>query len=98
MAGPLLGDDDTEVPFESFLVWARSVVARQIAPYVPERQESLDEFAERDMGRIFEVLEEAGVVRWTDRIELTQRYGRSYWTGGTVALTASAGSAAGLSR
>jgi hypothetical protein len=85
---PLLGDDDTEIPFESFLVWARSVVARQIAPYVPERQEYLDEFAEHDMGRIFEVLDEAGVVRWTDRIELPQRYGRSYWTGGTVALTA----------
>lgn len=76
-----------ELPFESFLEWSQSVVARQIAPHIPEWKENLDEFTQRDIGRIFEVLEEAGVVRWTDRVELPQRYGRSYWTGGTVALT-----------
>lgn len=85
---PLLATDAAELPFESFLEWARWVVSDKIAPYVPERMESLDEFTQRDMGRIFEVLGEAGVVRWTDRVELPQRYGRGYWTGGTVALTA----------
>ena len=85
---PLLADGTAELPFESFLEWAQSVVTRKIAPYVPERNENLDEFTQRDMGRIFEVLDEAGVVRWTDRIDVPERYGRSYWTGGTVTLTA----------
>ena len=85
---PLLADDTTELPFESFLEWAQSVVARQVAPYVPERKESLDRFTQHDMGRIFEILADAGVVRWADRVELPQSFGRSYWTGGTVTLTA----------
>lgn len=85
---PLLADDTNELPFESFLEWAESVVAQRITPFVPERQEHLDEFTQRYMGRIFEILEEAGIVRWTDRIELPQTYGPSDWTGGTVALTA----------
>lgn len=85
---PLLADDTTELPFDSFLEWAQSVVSQQIAPYWPDEPELFERFTLHDMGRIFEVLEAAGVVRWIDRIEMTEDYGYRYSTGGTVALTA----------
>jgi hypothetical protein len=85
---PLLAPGTAELPFESFLEWARSVASRRIPRYWPHRADLLNEFTDHDMSRIFEVLEEAGVVRWTDRLEVQQRYGRSHWGGGTVALTA----------
>jgi hypothetical protein len=85
---PLLANDTAELPFVSFLEWAQSVVSRQMAPYWSDETDMLDEFTHEDMGRIFEVLEEAGVVQWTDREEVPQRFGPSYWTGGTVTLTA----------
>ncbi|OBI18251.1 hypothetical protein A5712_02170 [Mycobacterium sp. E2327] len=85
---PLLASDSAEIAFQSFLEWAQSVVARQVAPYMPEREENLDYFTERDLARIFDVLEGTGVVRWADRVELPEEFGPSYWTGGTVTMTA----------
>ena len=85
---PLLADGTAELPFASILEWAQSVITRQVAPYVPEWNENLDGFTQRDMSRIFEVLEDAGVVEWTGRIDVPERFGRSYWTDGTVTLTA----------
>jgi hypothetical protein len=85
---PLLADATAELPFESFLEWAQSVVIRQVAPYVPESREGLDRFTQRDMSRIFEVLEMAGVVRWIEPVEVSEPHLSSYWTGGTVTLTA----------
>jgi len=85
---PLLADDTAELPFQTLLEWAQSVVARQTAPYVSELKDRLDGFIERDMSRIFEVLEQAGVVRWSGRVEVPKLYGGSHWIGGTVTLTA----------
>lgn len=85
---PLLADDTAELPFASFMEWAQSVVSHQIARHLPEWKESLDRSVPPGMSLIFEVLEEAGVVRWTDRVELSEDYGLSHWTGGTVTLTA----------
>ena len=85
---PLLADDTAELPFQSFLEWAQSVVSRRIAPYVTRWLNDLDEYTDRYMGRIFEVLADVGVVRWRNRIERPQEYGRSYWTGGFVMLSA----------
>jgi hypothetical protein len=42
----------------------------------------------RSISLIFQVLKEAGVVRWTDPHEVTEQFGRGYWTGGSVTLTA----------
>jgi hypothetical protein len=85
---PLLGPR-TEGPFEDLVELPKVVVAQQLAPYWPERsKDSIDEFTVRDMGRIFELLELAGAVQWTDRIEVPNPYGRSSWAGGTVGLTA----------
>jgi hypothetical protein len=85
---PLLAPETAELPFESFSVWARSVASRQMARDWPHGAELLAEFTDQGMSRMFEVLEDAGVVRWTDREEVPQRYGRSYWGGGTLVLTA----------
>ncbi len=85
---PLLAPDTAELPFESFLEWAQAVVSRQIAPYWPDDADLLKRFTVHDMGRIFAVLEAAGVVCWTGRREMTEDYGYRYSTGGTVALTA----------
>ncbi|MCV7195731.1 hypothetical protein [Mycobacterium angelicum] len=84
---PLLAQDTAEMPFESFLEWAQSVVSRHLDPYWAD-EDMLDTFTDENMSFIFEILEEAGVVRWTDRQEVPKRFGRSYWTAGTVALTA----------
>lgn len=85
---PLLADDTAELPFASILEWAQSVVSRRIAPHARDWVRDLDGFTQRDMSRIFEVLEDAGVVEWTDRVEVPERFGRSYWTEGSVKLTA----------
>jgi hypothetical protein len=84
----MLADGTAELPFESILKWAQSVVTRQIAPYVQEWAPNLDRSTQRDMSRIFEVLEDAGMVRWTDRVEVAEPFGLGYWTAGTVTLTA----------
>jgi hypothetical protein len=85
---PLLADDAAELSFESIIEWAQSVVDRRIAPRARDWVRDLDRFTRRDMSQIFEVLEGAGVVHWADRIEVPEQFGRNYWTGGTVALTA----------
>ncbi len=85
---PLLADASTQITFESVVEWAQSVIARQVAPYVPESRDQLDDWTQRSMSDIFEILEQAGVVRWTGRSELPHAYGRSEWTGGAVSLTA----------
>ena len=82
---PLLADDSAELPFESFMGIAESVIS---GPTAWDETDLFDEFTEEDMGRIFEVLDEAGAVRWTDRKEVPQPLGRSCWRGGSVALTA----------
>jgi hypothetical protein len=85
---PLLGPG-AEGPFEDLAALPKAMVAEQLAPGWPEwLTEDSDEFVARDMSRIFETLEVAGVVRWTGRIEVPEPYGRSFWTDGTVGLTA----------
>lgn len=84
---PLLAHDNTELPFESFIEWAQSVLSRHLNPYWAD-EDMLDKFTDENMSSIFEILEEVGVVRWTDRQEVPKRFGRSHWTAGTVALTA----------
>jgi hypothetical protein len=86
---PLLAADDADLPLDSMIDWTLSVVKQQLAPSVPDlRPQDWDRFTRQDMSRTFEILELAGVVRWTDRIEVPERYGPSSWTGGTVELTA----------
>lgn len=86
---PLL-QDGAELPFESLLEWVHALVAAQRPPqrWHADEQDALETYVDDDMGRLLEVLREAGVVRWTDPIERPQPLGPSDWTGGTVALTA----------
>jgi hypothetical protein len=85
---PLLGPR-AQGPFEELVELPKVVVAQQLAPHWPERsKDSFDEFTVRGIGRIFEILELAGAVQWTDRIEVPNPYGPSSWAGGTVGLTA----------
>lgn len=84
---PLLGSEN-ELPLDTIVEWAQSVVDRQISPHWPDRRDLLERFTVRDISVVFEVLQEAAVVRWTDRLEVTERFGRGYSTGGSVALTA----------
>jgi hypothetical protein len=84
---PLLAER-AELPFDSFLEWAHSLLSPQVEPSQWEEMETLDDFIEADMGVILEVLEEAGFVRWAHRTEVPQPLGPSSWTGGTIALTA----------
>lgn len=79
-----------DLPFESLLEWVHAVVATQPVSDLWDGDEPdlLEACAEDDMGRLLEVLREAGVVRWTDPVEVPQPVGPSDWTGGTVALTA----------
>lgn len=85
---PLLADETAELPFESILEWAQSVVDRRIAPRARDWVRDLDGFTRRDMSRIFEVLADAGVVKWAGRVEVPEEFGLSYWTDGVVTLTA----------
>lgn len=76
--------------FESLMEWVRALAAAQPAWRRAEADEAdlLEECVEEDMGRLLEVLRDAGVVRWTDPVEVPQLIAPSCWTGGTVALTA----------
>ncbi|OBE99646.1 hypothetical protein [Mycobacterium sp. 852002-10029_SCH5224772] len=86
---PLL-QGDAELPFESVLEWVHALVAAQRPSHrwPADREDTLEACVEDHMGRLLEVLREAGVVRWTDALERPQPPGPSDWTGGTVALTA----------
>lgn len=86
---PLLRDG-VELPFESFLEWVHALVAAQPpAPrWYADEEDALEAYVEDDMGRLLDVLRQAGVVRWTDAVERPRPLGPSDWTGGTVALTA----------
>ena len=84
---PLLAGDNAVLPFESVLELAESTVARKQRLYWASH-ELVSEFSEDDVSRVFEVLGDAGVVRWVDRVEVPEPFGRGHWTGGTVTLTA----------
>jgi hypothetical protein len=84
---PLLGPEN-ELPLDTIVEWAQSVVDRKLSQHWPDHRDLLEKFTKRDVSAIFEVLEEAALVRWTDRLEVTEQFGRGYWTGGNVALTA----------
>jgi hypothetical protein len=47
-----------------------------------------DEYLAEDLSRILDVLEMTGAIEWTERVEARAKWGRRYWTGGTVAMTA----------
>jgi hypothetical protein len=84
---PLLADEN-EWPFDAVVEWARSVVDQQIARHWPDHRELLETLTLRNVSLIFQVLKEAGVVRWTHPLEVTEQFRRGYWTGGSVTLTA----------
>lgn len=86
---PLLGPF-TAVPFEVLLEMPTAMATEQFAAYWPETWsgEGIGGHVRRDMGRMLELLELGGVLRWTDRIEVPDTYGPSSWTGGTIELTA----------
>jgi hypothetical protein len=84
---PLLGEP--ELPFDNIVGWALPVVAQRMAPDVPHLDaQRWEKFTRRDVSHIFEILEMAGLVRWTDRVEVPVPYGLQYWTDGAVTLTA----------
>jgi hypothetical protein len=85
---PLLAPDAAEQPFESLVEWAELTVSPQLERYRPDEADAVEAFTEEGVARILQTLEDAGVVRWTDRVESPQPFGPSYWTGGTVSLTA----------
>jgi hypothetical protein len=77
-----------EVPFDDLVGLPQVMVASQLAPSWPAwSKEKSDEYIVRDMGRLFDVLELAGVVRWTGRIEVPGSHDWS-WADGTLVLTA----------
>lgn len=86
---PLL-QDGAKLPFESLLEWVHALVAAQRPSprWHADEEDTLEAYVEDDMGRLLDVLRQAGVVRWTDALERPQPLGPSNWTGGTVALTA----------
>ncbi|BCO83906.1 hypothetical protein [Mycobacterium paraintracellulare] len=86
---PLL-QDGAKLPFESLLEWVHALVAAQRPSprWYADEEDTLEAYVEDDMGRLLDVLRQAGVVRWTDALERPQPLGPSNWTGGTVALTA----------
>ncbi|WP_156687889.1 hypothetical protein [Mycobacterium sp. Marseille-P9652] len=88
LLAPLLAQENAAVPFESLLTIAEAVTSGQRRRYWPDEIDSFDEVAEEGIGRIVEVLEAAGVVRWAGREEVPQQFGRRYLTGGSVTLTA----------
>lgn len=85
---PLLAHDAAEQPFASVVEWAELMLSPHLERYGPEEADAVDDFTEEGIACILEVLEDAGVVRWTDRVESPQPFRPGYWTGGTVALTA----------
>ncbi|KLO25708.1 hypothetical protein ABW16_22170 [Mycolicibacter heraklionensis] len=79
---------DSAAPFADLVEVPKVMVAQQLTtPWLSPR-ERIDEQVERNLIRIFEALEVAGVLLWTDWIETAEPFGFSYKSGGTVALTA----------
>lgn len=85
---PLLAPDADEQPFESVVEWAEVVISPQLERYRPDEAGDAGAFIEEGVARTLEVLEDAGVVRWTDGVESPQPFGHRYGAGGTVSLTA----------
>lgn len=85
---PLLAPDAPEQPFESLVEWAQLTISPQTQRYWPDEADAVEGFIDEGVGRILRILEDAGVVRWTDRVESPEPFGPSCWTGGTVSLTA----------
>lgn len=75
-------------PFADLVGLPQAIVAQQLAVPLYWSRAEIDKHVERDLVRIFEALESAGVLVWTDRTEVSDPYGFSYNSGGTVALTA----------
>lgn len=84
---PLLAPDAAEQPFECLVEWGALTISPQLERYNPDDADAVNDFTDEGIGRTLQVLEDAGVVRWTDRVESPQPFGPSYWTGGTVSLT-----------
>jgi hypothetical protein len=59
----------------------------EIEPYWPQWSGDINGMARRGVSRIFQMLEDAGVIEWTDRRQEVEALS-SYPTGGTVRLTA----------
>lgn len=83
---PLLAPGAVE-SFDAMVEWAQSAATTKHELLDPDDEWNYESI-EADMSRIFEVLEQAGVVLWTDRQEVPEPFGPTVWTGGTVALTA----------
>lgn len=79
---------DSAGPFADLVELCKVVVAQQLTTPWQWPREQVDRQVERNLIRIFETLELAGVLVWTDRVEVAEPYGFSYKSGGTVALTA----------
>ncbi|MFV0493973.1 hypothetical protein [Mycobacterium sp.] len=84
---PLLGLD-AALPMDDIEGWALAVVEHS-APAVDHLSaQRWERLVRRNLRRLFDVLDTAGVVCWTDRVEVPEPYGPSSWTGGTVTITA----------
>lgn len=83
---PLLAPGAAE-RFDAVVEWAESAATTKHELLDPDDEWNCESI-EEDMSRIFEVLEDAGVVRWIDRQEVPEPFGPTFWNGGTVALTA----------
>ena len=87
LAGLLAPDGERRV--DEIVEMAQELVTIEIVPRWPLWPvESLEQLAARDVCYCFGVLELVGVVQWTDRRHVTDRWGHSHPIGGVVTLTA----------
>lgn len=82
---PLLGAD-TEIEVDRIVEFAREVVDEQLGEDGPWAR-GLVEITGRGVSRIFTTLEAAGIVDWTDTVDVPERFGGSHPGGGVLRLT-----------
>lgn len=78
---------DAEVEFDEIVELAEPVLREEIEPLWPQWSDRIESLTRNGISRIFETLEAAGVVEWTDRGQ-TKLGSSTYPSGGTIRLTA----------
>lgn len=73
--------------FDDIVQLNKDVVGSQFRGEDADYYLSSDSFA-KDISRIVEMLDMAGVVEWSDRQEALTTWRQRFWTGGTVSMTA----------
>ncbi|MGV0870887.1 hypothetical protein [Mycolicibacterium sp. XJ879] len=78
---------DTAVDLDELVEFVEPVLRDEIEPYWPQWSDSIESTARYGLSQVFQTLEGAGVVEWTDRRQVVRTFD-TYPTGGTIRLTA----------